>query len=302
MNTLLLTGGTGQLARAIARLAPQFAPLGYTVRLAGRPEVDFDHPDSVERCFRDADPALVINAAAWTAVDAAEVQREAAARANDSGPALLGDLCDAAAIPYIHVSTDYVFDGTKGAPYVETDTPHPTGIYGATKLAGENKILTRNPRATVLRTSWVYAAEGKNFVRTMLAAARKGQPIRVVADQRGCPTNADDLAAAVLSIVVRIRQGWRETYGGVFHAAGTGDVSWYEFALAIFAAASRRGLAAPNVTPIATAEWPTPAKRPADSRLDCGKLENVFGVRLPDWQPSLDRAVETIYRAGLMSP
>ena len=294
MNTLLVTGGTGQLARAIERLAPQFAPLGYTLRLVGRPEFDFDQPDTVARCFRITAPALVVNAAAWTAVDAAEEQPKAAARANDSGPALLGELCDAAFIPYIHLSTDYVFDGTKGAPYVETDAPHPTSVYGATKLAGENRVLARNRRAIILRTSWVYATDGKNFVRTMLAAVRSGQPIRVVADQRGCPTNADDLAEAILAVVIRIGQGWQEAYSGVFHAVGAGDASWYEFAMAIFAIASRCGLPAPSVTPITTAEWPTPARRPADSQLDCGKLKNVFGVHLPDWRPSLDRAVEKI--------
>jgi dTDP-4-dehydrorhamnose reductase len=297
MNTLLVTGGTGQLARAIERLAPRFAPLDYSLRPVGRPEFDFDQPDTIARCFRETAPAQVINAAAWTAVDAAESETEAAARANDSGPARLGELCAAAGIPYIHLSTDYVFDGTKGAPYVETDTPHPAGVYGATKLAGENKILAQQGRAIVLRTSWVYAAEGNNFVRTMLAAAQRGQRLRIVSDQRGCPTNADDLAAAILSIVTRVGQGWHEAYGGVFHAAGTGDASWYEFAMAIFAIASRCGLPAPSVTPITTAEWPTPARRPADSRLDCRKLENVFGVRLPDWRPSLDRTVEAICRS-----
>lgn len=294
MNTLLVTGGTGQLARALESLAPRFALSGYSLHLVGRPQFDFDRPDTIERCFHNANPALVINAAAWTAVDAAEAQPDAAARANDIGPALLCQLCEAAEIPFIHISTDYVFDGTKGAPYVETDPPHPTGVYGATKLAGENKILAQNGRSIILRTSWVYAAEGKNFVQTMLAAAQKGQPLRVVADQRGCPTNAQDLAEAILAIMVRVSQGWQQAYGGLFHAAGGGDASWYQFATAIFASVAQCGLARPTLTPITTAEWPTPARRPADSRLDCSKLADIFGVRLPNWKSSLNDTVQAI--------
>lgn len=148
----------------------------------------------------------------------------------------------------------------------------------------------------ILRTSWVYAAEGTNFVRTMLAAARKTNSLRVVADQRGCPTNADDLAAAILAMVARVAAGWRDAYGGVFHAAGSGDTTWHGFAEAIFAAAARFGRPVPSIAAIATADWPTPARRPADSRLDCGKLDRTFGVRLPDWRPSLDRTIEQICR------
>lgn len=298
MNTLLVTGGTGQLARSLEKLAPHFVPLGYAVRRVGRPEFDFDRPDTIPLCFHETGPALVVNAAAWTAVDAAEARPEAAARANDSGPALLGELCAAADIPYIHLSTDYVFDGTKGAPYIETDVPNPTCVYGATKLAGENKILSRCSRAIVLRTAWVYATEGKNFVRTMLAAGRSGTALRVVADQHGCPTNADDLAAAILAIIARIARGWDDRYGGLFHAAGSGDTNWYEFAEAIFTAASRSGYPRPSITPIATEEWPTPARRPPDGRLNCGKLESIYGVRLPDWRPSLERTVATICGAN----
>lgn len=297
MDTLLVTGGTGQLARAVARLAPQLAQSGYFTRIVGRPQFDFDRPDSIARCFQEANPALVINTAAWTAVDAAEAQPEAAARANDSGPALLGELCGTT-IPYIHFSTDYVFDGTKGVPYLETDAPHPMNVYGATKLAGERRILAQCGRAAILRTSWVYDANGRNFVRTMLMAARKSLPLRVVSDQRGCPTNADDLADAILAIVRRIRQGWDDAYAGIFHAAGSGDASWYEFASAIFTAASRCGISQPTLTPITTAEWPTPARRPVDSRLHCRKLEEIFGVRLPDWRPGLERTVESICRGA----
>ncbi len=198
--TILLTGGTGQLATALAEAG------GGLVRRVGRPEFDFDHPETVEAAFRAAAPSLVVNAAAYTAVDAAETDTEAAYRANRDGPALLARLCAEAGVPLIHVSTDYVFDGLKGAPYVEDDPTSPTGVYGASKLAGEQAVLESGARAIVLRTSWVYAATGKNFVRTMLGAAQRMPRLRVVADQKGCPTNAADLAAAILTIAARLER------------------------------------------------------------------------------------------------
>jgi dTDP-4-dehydrorhamnose reductase len=296
-ETLLVTGGGGQVARALGALALEFAVLGYELRKVGRPAFDFDRPETIDAVFAAAKPSLVIDAAGWTAVDRAESEPEAASRANDLGPARLGELCADASVPYIHLSTDYVFDGAKGAPYLETDATHPLGVYGATKLAGERRILARGGRATILRTSWVYDAEGRNFVRAMLAAGQKNKTLRVVADQRGCPTNADDLARAILAVAGRIARGWRDEYGGIFHAAGAGDTTWHEFAAAIFSAGSRHGRPVPELVPITTAEWPTAARRPADTRLDCGKLERVFGIRLPDWRPGLDRAVDRICRA-----
>ncbi len=298
MKTLLVTGMTGQLARSLATLSPKFAALGYAMRRAGRPEFDFGRPNTIDTVFRAVAPAVVINAAAWTAVDLAETEPDAAARTNDTGPARLGALCAFAGIPFIHLSTDYVFDGTKGAPYVENDRPNPTGVYGATKLAGEKKIMDLSGRSMILRTSWLYHAEGKNFVRTMLAAAQKTSTLRVVADQRGCPTSADDLADAIAAIVAQMAGGWRDKYGGIFHAAGEGDATWHDFASAIFDAASRHGRPVPLLTPITTADWPTPARRPADSRLDCGKLRDLFGIRLPDWHSSVARVVDQICGAA----
>ena len=194
-------------------------------------------------------------------------------------------------VPLIHLSTDYVFDGSKGAPYVETDRTVPTGVYGQTKLEGEQAVLAACPEAVVLRTSWVYASVGKNFVRSMLGAAQKTDVLRVVADQQGCPTSARDLAVAVLTVADRIADGWVPAYAGVFHAAGTGETTWYGLAEAVFAAAARHGRTRPTVLPITTADWPTPARRPADSRLDCTKLSRVFGVALPPWQGSVERVV-----------
>lgn len=294
MDAVLITGGTGQLAGSLGALRDGFARIGLAPQVVGRPGFDFDRPDGVAAAFRAAAPALVVNAAAWTGVDAAEGQPEAADRANHMGPALLARLCAGAGIPLIHVSTDYVFDGRKGAPYVESDPTSPTGVYGRTKLLGEEAALAACDRTVVLRTSWVYAATGRNFVRTMLRAARERDRLRVVADQRGCPTSADDLAAAILGIAARLQGGWRGEYAGVFHAAGTGEASWHGFAEAIFAAASRHGWPVPAIDAISTADWPTPARRPADSRLDCTRMATVFEQRLSPWQESLPRIVDRI--------
>jgi len=295
---ILVTGGTGQLASSLARLRPG------EVAVAGRPGFDFDRPESIEAAVHALRPALVINAAAWTAVDAAEAEPDAADRANHRGPGLLAAACREHGAALIHVSTDYVFDGMKGAPYVETDPPCPTGVYGASKLAGEQAVLATLPEAVILRTSWVYARSGKNFVLTMLNAAKRAPRLRVVADQKGCPTNADDLAAACLAVadrLVGIRRGsaQAEALGGIYHAAGGGETSWHGFAVAIFETAARLGWPAPPVDPIATSDWPTPAKRPPDSRLNCDRLAQQFGVRLPPWQPSLDQAVTAICQGAL---
>ena len=290
---ILVAGSSGQLAMALHEAAPSFE---LEARCCGRPVLDFDRPGSVAEVFAELAPSLVVNAAAYTAVDAAEDDMAAALRVNRDGPAELARLCEAAGIPLIHISTDYVFDGCKGAPYVETDPTAPQGVYGATKLAGEEAVLTGCARALVLRTSWVYAPIGKNFVRTMLNLAQRTDRLRVVGDQLACPTGAQDLATAILAIVDRIaREGWQDRYAGVYHAAGTGSTSWHGLAVATFAEAARHGAPVPVVDPITTDQWPTRAKRPADSRLDCGKLEAVFGVRLPPWRESLARTVDAIF-------
>jgi dTDP-4-dehydrorhamnose reductase len=289
-GAILVTGGSGQLASALAAVRPLLH--------VGRPEFDFEHPEALPALLREAAPALIVNAAAYTAVDRAETDAEAAARANHEGPALLAEYCARAGIPLIHLSTDYVFDGLKGAPYLETDATNPTGVYGATKLAGEQAVLAACPRAIVLRTSWVYAARGKNFVLTMLRLGAERDRLAVVADQIGCPTAAPDLAAAIFGIVDRIDAGgWRDDYGGIFHAAGTGAVSWHGLAAATFAVAAKHGARTPALAAITTAEYPTAARRPPDSRLDCGKLARVFGLTLPPWQDSLARVVDEVFQA-----
>jgi dTDP-4-dehydrorhamnose reductase len=285
---ILVTGGAGQLASALAARAD--------VHRVGRPEFDFDRPETIGETFRRNKPRIVINAAAYTAVDAAENDQEAAYRANRDGPAELARLCAAADVPLIHVSTDYVFDGAKTTPYVESDPVSPQGVYGASKLAGEQAVMEAGDQVVVLRTAWVYAATGKNFVRTMLTVGKTRDRLTVVADQVGCPTTADDLADAILGIVTLLdRDGWKPAYRGVFHAAGTGDTSWHGLAVAAFEEAARHGARRPEVAPIATADWPTPAKRPANSRLDCSLLHQTFGLRMPHWRDSLTRTVDTIF-------
>ena len=288
---ILVTGGTGQVATELV------ARGGGDIARVGRPEFDFDQPDTITATFDRVQPALVVNAAAWTAVDAAEKEVDAAYRANRDGPAALARLCGRDGVPLIHISTDYVFDGAKDGPYTEQDPTGPTGVYGASKLAGELAVLDSGAKAAILRTAWVYNATGKNFVRTMLNVGQKTNTLRVVADQHGCPTNAGDLADAILAVAARMAAGWDASFGGVFHAAGTGSTSWHGFAEAIFAEAARHGRPQPVVDAITTADYPTPAKRPANSRLDCAKLNQVFGVALPAWQPSLARTVDVMVAA-----
>jgi dTDP-4-dehydrorhamnose reductase len=288
---ILITGGSGQLGQELVKLCKA---RGLAFRAVARPAFDFEQPASVAACFAAANPDLVINAAAYTAVDKAETEPQAARAGNHTGPLQLAMLCAGKNIPFIHVSTDYVFDGAKGAPYVESDPTNPTGVYGATKRDGEEAILATGAQAIILRTAWVYAAHGKNFARTMLSAARRMPTLRVVADQRGTPTAAPDLARAILDIAARLAQtGWRPEYRGIFHATGAGETTWHGFATAIFEEAAARQ-SPPQVQPITTADWPTPARRPADSRLDCTKLAQVFGITLPPWRASLGPIVQQL--------
>lgn len=293
MRRILVTGRGGQLATGLAAALPA---QGFEAILVGQPDFDFDKPESVAAAFAAARPDAVVNCAAWTAVDAAEEHEAAAFRANALGPALLARLCARAEVPLLQISTDYVFDGRKGSPYVEEDAPNPLGAYGRTKLAGEWAALAGNPRTIVLRTAWVFAPIGNNFVRTMLRLGAERAELAVVADQRGTPTAAPDLADAIAAVLARLREsGWREEYRGVFHAVAQGATTWHAFAEAIFAGAARYGGPRPRVRAITTAEYPTRAIRPADGRLDTAKLARIFRVTLPPWEAGLDRVLRAIY-------
>jgi dTDP-4-dehydrorhamnose reductase len=295
MRRILVTGRGGQLATGLEASLPA---AGFEPILVGQPEFEFDRPATVVAAFDAAQPDAVVNCAAWTAVDAAEDDEAGAFRANALGPALLAELCARAGIPLIQISTDYVHDGRKGAPYLETDAPNPLSAYGRTKLAGEWAALAGNPRTIVLRTAWVFSPIGRNFVRTMLAVGAQRPDLRVVADQHGHPTAAPDLADAIAAILARVREsGWHEAYRGVFHAVAEGHTTWHAFAQAIFATARPFGGPSPAVHPIATAEYPTKATRPADGRLDTTKLRATFGVELPPWQDGLARVIRALHVA-----
>ncbi|MDG6095168.1 dTDP-4-dehydrorhamnose reductase [Acetobacter sp. AN02] len=287
---VLATGGKGQLASSLAALG------GARIHVTGRPEFDFERPETIAQVIERVRPAAVVNAAAWTAVDLAETEQAGAEAANSTGPAVLAGICAGLDIPFIHVSTDYVFSGDKHAPYVETDPVSPVTVYGRTKAEGEQKVLAADPDAIILRTAWVYSAHGKNFVRTMIGAGAKNPQLKVVGDQRGNPTSSDDLARAILAILDLIeKDGWKAEYAGIFHACGTGEATWHELAVEALRNAALHGQAMPEVAAIRTEDWPTPAKRPADSRMDNGKLARVFGVRMPRWQDSVKRTVDTLF-------
>lgn len=296
MRRILVTGQGGQLATGLADSLPA---QGFEALLVGQPDFEFDKPETVVAAFGALQPEAVVNCAAWTAVDAAEEDEAGAFRANALGPALLAKLCAEAGIPLIQISTDYVYDGRKGAPYLESDLPNPLGAYGRTKLAGEWAALAGNPMTSVLRTAWVFSPVGKNFVRTMLAVGATRPELRVVADQHGHPTAAPDLADAIAAILARIRQtGWQPAYRGIFHARAEQATHWHAFAEAIFAGAARFGGPQPRVIPIATHEYPVKAVRPADGRMDGTKLAQTFGVTLPDWQAGLDRVLRALHAGG----
>jgi dTDP-4-dehydrorhamnose reductase len=285
---VLVTGRDGQVATALASLR---LPEGVEIVTAGRPELDLDRPETVGPAVRAARPDVVVSAAAYTAVDQAEGERDAAFRANADSPGELARAARALGAPVLHLSTDYVFDGAAG-PYREGDPTGPRSVYGASKLAGEAAVLDAQPESLVLRTAWVHAPWGKNFVRTMLRLAETRDEVGVVADQRGSPTYAPDIAEALLTLAGQAQR--REGPFGVRHMAGGGETTWAGFAEAIFQGARARGAPAARVRPIATADYPTPAPRPADSRLDCAALARDGGVRLPAWEDGLRRGLDAL--------
>jgi len=286
VTRVLVTGGSGQVGRSIADLASdgRFAALDIVV--ADRSMVDITDRAGLGAAFDRMRPEVVVNAAAYTAVDAAETDEAAAMAANADGVASLADLCAAHGARLIHLSTDYVFDGTKDGWYVESDPIAPLGVYGRTKAAGE-AAARACPTHLILRTSWVYAAHGNNFVRTMLRIGAERPEVGVVDDQVGCPTSARDIAEALLHLSSL-------DVNGTYHLAGADSASWREFAVAIFAAADLTTTA--NL--ISTADFPTPAPRPANSRLDSSALADATGVRLPGWRDSLSGVVSAILDTG----
>jgi dTDP-4-dehydrorhamnose reductase len=245
---------------------------------------------------------VIVNAAAHTAVDQAEAEPELAERINGAGAGAIAAAAARLGVPVIQLSTDYVFDGAKPAPYVESDAVGPVGAYGRSKLAGERAVAAANPDHVILRTAWVYAPQGKNFVRTMLRLAASRPELSVVADQHGCPSYAPDIADAVIAVARRLRsEPDNPALRGVFHLSGTGHTDWASFAAAIFAASAHRGGPSAKVRRIATMDYPTPAKRPANSRLDCGKLKAAYGIAMPPWRDALARCMDELAQRGELS-
>lgn len=290
---IAVIGAHGQVSTAIQEAARSRRG-EFEITVLGRPHLDLEQPETIRTALAQAAPQIVVNAAAYTAVDQAEEDVDRARRINAVGPGVLAEETARRGIPILHFSTDYVFDGTKPSPYGERDTPNPRGVYGATKLEGERYVAEANPEHFILRTAWVYGPHGSNFVRTMIRLAETRPQVSVVADQVGNPTYSLDIAEGVLAVSGQLGQG-RTAPPGVYHMAGADDISWAALAQATFDALRRRGKPAAQVLPIGSADYPTRAVRPKNSRLDCAKLMAQFGVALPGWTTGLDRCLDHLY-------
>jgi dTDP-4-dehydrorhamnose reductase len=287
---IAVTGRSGQVVQA---LIERVRASDEIVAIA-RPEADLQDDAGMARAVKDARPDLVISAAAYTAVDLAESEADLAFRINADGAAAVARAAREAGAPVVHLSTDYVFDGTLDRPYREDDLTGPLGVYGASKLAGEGAVVAANPNHVILRTAWVYSPFGKNFVRTMLTLAGSRDEVAVVSDQRGAPTNALDIADAVLAVGRNLVERPATGLRGIFHMTGGGETTWAEFAEAVFAFSAAAGGPSARVRKIPTSAYPTPARRPTNSRLDTSRLAERHGVRLPHWFSSLRPCVERL--------
>lgn len=294
MMRLLVTGQTGQVSRALQALAtPQLEVIAL-----GRPQLDLAQPDTLARALDATHPDAVASVAAYTAVDQAESEPQTARLINAAGPTLLAQACAARGLPIVHLSTDYVFDGLKAAPYHEADPIAPASIYGVTKAQGEAGVAGAGARFAILRTAWVFDATGRNFVRTMLRLAKSRPSISVVDDQFGSPTYAPFIAEGVIKVARALLADNDASRAGLYHMTSAGACSWRAFAEAIFAGSAARAGPWARVEPITTAQYPTLAHRPANSVLDCSKFARVFGFALPDWQAGLADCLDTIAADG----
>lgn len=290
---ILLLGNSGQLGWELHRT---LSTLG-EVKALDYPEIDLSQPAGLEQAVSEARPQVIVNATAYTAVDRAEAESELAYAINGRAPGLLAESATRLGAGLIHYSTDYVFDGTKGSPYLETDTPNPLGVYGASKLAGESAIAQVGAKAWIFRTSWVYSTRRDSFTTKVLGWARNQRALKVVSDQIGNPTWARVLAeitAQLLSRAVADPAGWIGDRGGLYHLAGDGHASRLEWAEAILKLdPCRQEQVVESIQPARTAEFPSPAERPLFSALDCTHFLNTFGLRLPPWQEALRLALES---------
>lgn len=287
LPAILITGANGQLGKEFRAIENAYP--GYRFMFTGREELDINDDIAVRRFFTDHNITVCVNCAAYTAVDKAETDEASATQTNTIAPGILASAAKAHSAAFIHISTDYVFDGTSTSPYKETDTVNPINVYGATKQKGEQLVMDANPAAIIIRTSWVYSAYGNNFVKTMLRLMRERESVNVVSDQVGSPTYAADLAMAIMQIISSGNTG-KPGANGVFHFSNTGVISWYDFAVAIRDLSRSKCL----VNPIPAEQYPTPAKRPAYSVMDTTKIRSVFGLDIPEWKDGLQRCLQLL--------
>ncbi|MGN6467021.1 MAG: dTDP-4-dehydrorhamnose reductase [Rhizobiaceae bacterium] len=289
---LLVTGRDGQVARSLA----ERAGIDIEVVRIGRPDFDLARPETIAPAIRAVRPDVVVSAAAYTAVDRAEEEPDLAFAVNALGAGAVAEASSGIGVPIIHLSTDYVFDGEADAPYGEDREPAPRGVYGVSKLAGERMVAEANPHHLILRTAWVYSPFGSNFVRTMLRLAAERDEIAVVSDQWGNPTSALDIADAVLLAAGRLHASAGFSAYGVYHLAGAGATNWSGFARHILETSARLGGPNARVRDIATADYPTKASRPANSRLSTEKFAAAFGWHATEWRNSTDEVVRRVLR------
>ncbi|MBX3596121.1 MAG: dTDP-4-dehydrorhamnose reductase [Rhizobiaceae bacterium] len=283
---ILMFGRSGQVATEMVRRVPD----GVSITALGRPNADLVDPRACARLVEETDADVIVNAAAYTAVDQAEKDKVLSNIINGKAPGAIANAAAVRGIPCIHISTDYVFDGSGDAPWKPDDRCAPQNAYGRSKRRGEEGVMAAGGQWAILRTSWVFSAHGSNFVKTMLRLGAERDRLRVVADQTGGPTSAADIADAIFRMALRMTTGPK--VGGIFHFAGMPDVSWAQFAREIFMQSGT----ATMVEEITTAEYPTPAKRPINSRLDCTSIETVFGITRPDWRSSLRVVLDELGR------
>jgi dTDP-4-dehydrorhamnose reductase len=290
---MIVTGRTGQVVRALQAIGPR---MGVEVVSLGRPTLDLADANSIVPALLATKPDVIVNAAAYTAVDKAENEPDLVQAINAHGAGVVARAASEAQVPVLQISTDYVFDGMADRPYLEDDPTGPLGVYGRTKLEGEQAVAFVNPLHVILRTAWIYSPFGQNFVRTMLQLAATRDEVSVVADQHGCPTSAIDIGHAIIAVAKRIvgEKDCSAPTFGTFHLTGQGQAVWADVAEAVFSRSAKLGGPRANVSRIRTEAYPTPARRPANSRLDGGKLESIYGIVLPAWRDSLDACVTSL--------
>ncbi|UIK19089.1 dTDP-4-dehydrorhamnose reductase [Rhizobium leguminosarum] len=293
---IAVTGKQGQVVQSLLRRG---AETGVEISAVGRPEMDLADPASIAAAFSALRPDVIVSAAAYTAVDMAESEPELAFSVNAAGAGVVAEAAARIGAPVIHISTDYVFSGDKVSAFSEEDATAPISVYGRSKLAGEKAVAAANPNHVILRTAWVYSPFGNNFLKTMLRLSETRDHLRVVADQTGCPTSALDIADAILAIASRIAADPEPSLRGIFHLTGSGEASWADFAEEIFTELSKSGGRTVGVERIPTADYPTPAKRPANSRLNGDKLARTYGIRLPEWKQSMTIVMQDLLNKGL---